>query len=152
MKSIDMSAARGCGRADTTNASMLNAKRILFIIVSNVYEAFDFSAPEFIQLLIRKVHPRRACFIRGMKRLTTNEHEWTLGKREKMERLGGGPVCRTADSPWRAFVTRSHAGAMALVIVSSGTIAKCSVPLQRRRSHSRLFVVTRRNSLRTISI
>ena len=35
---------------------MVNAKRIFFIIVSNVYEAFDFSASGFIQLLIRKVH------------------------------------------------------------------------------------------------
>src|SRR5215211_5756575 len=36
MKSIDISAPRACGRADTANASMLNAKRIFFIVVSNV--------------------------------------------------------------------------------------------------------------------
>src|SRR6266496_2304630 len=36
MKSIDTSAPRACGRADTTKASMLNAKRIFFIIVRKV--------------------------------------------------------------------------------------------------------------------
>src|SRR4029077_6928198 len=61
IKSIDTSAPRACGRADTTKASMLNAKRIFFIVLSNVYEAFDFSAPGFIQLLIRKANLPRAC-------------------------------------------------------------------------------------------
>src|SRR6266550_4576891 len=48
MKSIDTSAPLACGRADTTKASMLNANRNFFIIVRN--EAFDFTAPRFIQL------------------------------------------------------------------------------------------------------
>src|SRR5438094_10260299 len=62
MKSIEMSAPRACGTADTANASMLNAKKSFFIIREIiVYEAFDFSAPGFIQLLIRKVHLFRAC-------------------------------------------------------------------------------------------
>jgi len=42
--------------------------------VSNVYEAFDFSASGFIQLLIRKAFPPRASFVRMRKRLTTNGH------------------------------------------------------------------------------
>src|SRR5262245_54558454 len=36
MKSIEMSSPRACGRADTANASMLNAKRIFFIIVKGL--------------------------------------------------------------------------------------------------------------------
>src|SRR5438067_207447 len=52
---------------------MLNAKRNFFIIVSNVYEAFDFSAPGFIQLLIRKAHLPRACFVGTRKDLTSND-------------------------------------------------------------------------------
>src|SRR5213594_2691022 len=38
---------------------MVNAKRIFFIIVRKVYEAFDFAAPRFIQLVIRKPHLER---------------------------------------------------------------------------------------------
>ena len=52
---------------------MLNAKRIFFIVVSNVYEAFDFAASEFIQLLIRKAHPPRACFVGTRKHLNSND-------------------------------------------------------------------------------
>jgi hypothetical protein len=58
-----MSAPLACGRADTTQASMVNAKKIFFIIVRNVYEAFDFTAPQFIQVIIRKQRWRRACSI-----------------------------------------------------------------------------------------
>ena len=54
---------------------MLNANRIFFIIVKKSYEAFDFAGPRFIQLLIRKAHPPRACFARMRKHLTTNGHE-----------------------------------------------------------------------------
>ena len=48
----------------TSNASMLTANRIFFIIVSNVYEAFDFSAPGFIQLLSRKTSAPRVFLAR----------------------------------------------------------------------------------------
>src|SRR4029453_11043647 len=83
MKSIDTSAARACGTADAANASMLNAKRIFFMVVSNVYETFDFSASGFIQLLIRKMQLSRACFVRMRKRLTMNGHLRTLIKAER---------------------------------------------------------------------
>ena len=65
--------------------------------MSNVYAAFDFSAPGFIQLLIRKLHPSRACFVRTRKRLTTNEHEWTLIKRERTTDTTNivGRLCQT---------------------------------------------------------
>jgi hypothetical protein len=38
-----------------------------------VYEAFDFSASGFIQLLIRKLHPPRACSQRDVSATTTDD-------------------------------------------------------------------------------
>src|SRR6266496_4066004 len=76
MKSIDTSALVVCGSADTTKASMLKANRNFFIMIK-YYEAFDLAAPRFIQLVIRKLHPPRACCI-GVDRdedSTTNRHQ-----------------------------------------------------------------------------
>jgi len=47
--------------------------------VSNVYEAFDFSASGFIQLLIRKVHPHRACSARWER--SPGDLVWKPGRR-----------------------------------------------------------------------
>src|SRR5437773_2067984 len=44
---------------------MVNAKRIFFIICNKVYEAFDFGAPRFIQVMIRKLCLHRACSIKA---------------------------------------------------------------------------------------
>jgi hypothetical protein len=58
---------------------MLNAKRIFFILVTNGYEAFDFSAAGFIQLLIRNAHRPRAgsnaLMLRNMLALRRTEEE-----------------------------------------------------------------------------
>lgn len=62
---------------------------------------FDFSALGFIQFLIRKTHVRRACFVLTRKRLTTNEHEWTLIKAERITDYASsmnivGRLCQTS--------------------------------------------------------
>src|SRR5215831_4321525 len=125
MKSIDISAARACGMADTANASMLNAKRIFFIIVNNVSEAFDFSAPGFIQLLIRKLN--RSCAFP----VTMNGHECTL--------------IFSADS-WLMVGLDRRAGRHPLG--SSSTVQRYNDSrLQHRRHGNR----TERNPLRLIS-
>src|ERR1700760_4914257 len=85
MKSIETSAARAWETADTANASMLNTKKSFFIVVRN--QAFDFSAPGFIQLLIRKASPPCAC----TKHLTPNGQESKRIKRKGNHGLNGCP-------------------------------------------------------------
>ena len=121
---------------------MLNAKRIFFIVVSNVYAAFDLSAPGFIQLLIRKLHPPCACFVRTRKRLTTNEHEWTLIKRERTTDYTDttnivGRLCQTlACSNTGMSETTDYIDRMDWKVAAAATtfesLAVASRPLQRR--------------------
>src|SRR6478752_5749744 len=82
MKSIDTSAPRACGRADTTKASMLNAKRIFFIVLSNVgirlfrrgiYSTSN-SQNESASRVFERAH--------AQKHPNTNQHELILIKRE----------------------------------------------------------------------
>jgi hypothetical protein len=110
--------------------------------VSNVYAAFDFSALGFIQLLIRKAHPPRACFVRTRKRLTTNEHEWTLIKRERTTDYTDttnivGRLCQTLAcsntgmSETTDYIDRTDWG-MVAATTTFESLAVASRPLQRR--------------------
>ena len=94
---------------------MLNAKRIFFIVVSNVYEAFDFSASGFIQLLIRKAHPPRAGSNALMRRNIAISHECTRSHKDENggrinRRIGERSPRRPGLKAWPSLRVRCSGG------------------------------------------
>src|SRR5437762_13481453 len=76
MKSIDISAPRACGRADTANASIVSAKRIFLIIVKRFTRRSTFPPRDLFNLYFAKRF-RPACAQRDISAITTDDADVT---------------------------------------------------------------------------
>ena len=73
--------------------------------MNNVYSAFDFSAPGFIQLLIRKAHPPRACST-GHDSNHPPSHQVTAWRADDTDRMNWGAVAAATTFESLAVASR----------------------------------------------